>query len=39
MENKEKLYFNGDIVTLEEELYAEAILVKGDKIQDRKSVV
>ena len=32
MENKEKLYFNGDIVTLEEELYAEAILVKGDKI-------
>lgn len=29
---KEKLYFNGDILTLEEEIYAEAILIKGDKI-------
>ena len=28
----EKLYFNGDILTLEGELYTEAILVKGDKI-------
>ena len=28
----EKLYFNGDILTLEDELYVEAILIKGDKI-------
>lgn len=29
---KEKLYFNGDILTLEEELYVDAILVKDNKI-------
>ena len=29
---KEVLYFNGDILTMEEELYTESILVKGDKI-------
>ena len=28
----EKLYFNGDILTLEEELYVDAILIKDDKI-------
>ena len=28
----EKLYFNGDILTLEDELYVEALLIKGDKI-------
>ena len=28
----EKLYFNGNILTLEDELYAEAVLIKGDKI-------
>ena len=28
----EKLYFNGDILTLEDELYTEAVLVKGSKI-------
>ena len=28
----EKLYFNGDIITLENELYAEAVLVKDGKI-------
>ena len=28
----EKLYFNGDILTLEDELYTEAVLVKGRKI-------
>ena len=28
----EKLYFNGDILTLEDKLYTEAVLVKGDKI-------
>lgn len=28
----EKLYFNGDIITLENELYAEAVLVKDEKI-------
>lgn len=32
MSNKEKLYFNGDIVTLEDDLYAEAVLIKGRKI-------
>lgn len=32
MTNNEKLYFNGDILTLEDELYAEAILVKNSKI-------
>lgn len=32
MISKEKLYFNGDIITLEDELHVEAILVKGDKI-------
>lgn len=32
MTTKEKLYFNGDILTLEDELYTEAVLVKGDKI-------
>lgn len=28
----EKIYFNGDILTLEEELYADSILIKDDKI-------
>lgn len=28
----EKLYFNGDILTLEEELYVEAVLIKNGKI-------
>ena len=28
----EKLYFNGDILTLEENLYVDAILIKGEKI-------
>lgn len=28
----EALYFNGDILTMEDELYAEAVLVKGGKI-------
>ena len=32
MSKKEKLYFNGDILTLEDKLYAEAVLVKGRKI-------
>ena len=32
MSNKEKLYFNGDILTLEDELYTEAVLIKGRKI-------
>ena len=32
MTNNEKLYFNGDILTLEDELYAEAVLVKDSKI-------
>ena len=32
METKEKLYFNGDILTLENELYAEAVLVRDNKI-------
>lgn len=32
MDKKEKLYFNGDIITLEDELYTEAVLVKGKKI-------
>lgn len=32
MTTNEKLYFNGDILTLEDELYAEAVLVKGSKI-------
>ena len=32
MSNKEKLYFNGDILTLEDELYIEAVLIKGRKI-------
>ena len=33
MENKFKLYFNGDILTLEDELYTEALLVKDGKIE------
>ena len=32
MINNEKLYFNGDILTLEDDLYVEAILVKDSKI-------
>ena len=28
----EKLYFNGDIITLEDDLYVEAVLVKDGKI-------
>ena len=28
----QKLYFNGDILTLENELYVEAVLVKGNQI-------
>ena len=32
MSNKEKLYFNGDILTLEDELYTESVLIKGRKI-------
>ena len=28
----EKFYFIGDILTLEDELYVEAVLTKGDKI-------
>ena len=32
MSNKEKLYFNGDILTLEDELYTEAVLIKGREI-------
>lgn len=32
MKPKEKLYFNGDILTLEDELYVEAVLVKNGKV-------
>ena len=32
MDKNEKLYFNGDILTLEDDLYVEALLVKGSKI-------
>lgn len=32
MTSNEKLYFNGDIITLEDELYTEAVLVKDNKI-------
>ena len=32
MHKNEKLYFNGDILTLEDNLYVEALLVKGNKI-------
>lgn len=32
MKAREKIYYNGDIVTLEEELYAEALYVKDGKI-------
>ena len=32
MESNEKLYFNGDILTLEDDLYVEALLVKEGKI-------
>lgn len=33
MQTTAKLYFNGDIITLEDELYAEALLIKDGKIQ------
>lgn len=32
MSMKEKLYYNGDILTLEEEMYVEALLIKNGKI-------
>lgn len=32
MKLNEKLYFNGDILTLEDELYVESILIKDKKI-------
>ncbi|WP_082238833.1 amidohydrolase [Niameybacter massiliensis] len=32
MNMKEKLYYNGDILTLEEEMYVEALLIKNGKI-------